>query len=269
MPTPPRARSRALTQALLAAVLAGVAALPARAQQALRLGVEAAYPPFSELAPDGTIKGFDIGIGMAVCERLKARRTLVPSEFDAMIPGLSARRFDAIVASMSITPERSKVVRFSKTYYDSGARFVLKAASPLVVSPEGLKGRTLGVQRNTIHDRFVTATFPQSRIVRYATQDQVFELVAGRIDAALADEIAIDQGFLKRPAGQGFAMRGPRYDDPAFFGLGPGIAVRMAGAALAARIDEALAAIVADGTYERLAKRYFAVDITPAWARRK
>lgn len=232
--------------------------------------MEAAYPPFSELAPDGTVKGFDIDIGMAVCERLKARCTLVQSEFDAMIPALAARKFDAIVASMSITPERSKVVRFSKVYYESAARFVVKAASPLAMTPEGLQGRTIGVQRNTIHDRFVTARFPKARIVRYGKQDEVFlELLAGRIDAALADEIAIDQGFLKRPAGQGFEMRGPRYDDPAFFGLGPGIAVRMADAALAARIDEALAAIVADGTYARLMQRYFAVDITPDWARKK
>jgi arginine/ornithine transport system substrate-binding protein len=245
-------------------------ALPATAQETLRLGVEAAYPPFSEMAPDGTIKGFDIDIGMAVCERLKVKCSLVQSEFDAMIPALAARKFDAIVASMSITPERERAVRFSKTYYDSAARFVVKASSPLVISPEGLKGRSIGVQRNTIHEKFAVAQFPSAKIVRYAKQDEVFlDLVAGRVDVALADVIAIDQGFLKRPSGQGFELRGPSYNDPKWFGLGPGIAVRKADAALAARIDEALAAIIADGSYERMARRYFAVDVTPAWARKK
>ena len=81
--------------------------------------------------------------------------------------------------------------------------------------------------------------------------------------------IAIDQGFLKRPSGKGFELRGPNYDDPKWFGLGPGIAVRKADEKLAARIDEALTAIVADGTYAKLAQRYFAVDITPAWGRKK
>ncbi len=244
--------------------------LPTLAQDTLRLGVEAAYPPFSELAPDGTIKGFDIDIGMAVCERLKARCTLVQSEFDAMIPALAARKFDAIVASMSITPERSKVVRFSKVYYESAARFVLNAASSLVISPDGLKGKTIGVQRNTIHEKFVVAQFPLAKIVRYAKQDEVFlDLVAGRVDVALADVIAIDQGFLKRPAGKGFELRGPSYSDPKWFGLGPGIAVRKADAALAERIDQALTAIVADGTYQRLASRYFAVDIAPTWSKQK
>jgi arginine/ornithine transport system substrate-binding protein len=254
----------------LAPTLMLALSLPAAAQETLRLGVEAAYPPFSELAPDGTIKGFDIDIGMAVCERLKARCTLVQSEFDAMIPALAARKFDAIVASMSITSERSKAVRFSKVYYESAARFVLKASSPLVVSPDGLKGKTIGVQRNTIHEKFAVAQFPLAKIVRYAKQDEVFlDLVAGRVDLSLADVIAIDQGFLKRPSGQGFELRGPVYNDPKWFGLGPGIAVRKADAALADRIDQALTAIVADGTYLRLASRYFAVDIAPAWSRQK
>ena len=104
--------------------------LPAFAQETLRLGVEAAYPPFSELAPDGTIKGFDIDIGMAVCERLKARCTLVQSEFDAMIPALAARKFDAIVASMSITPERSKASTSAGCAYAASQRGSGRPSSP-------------------------------------------------------------------------------------------------------------------------------------------
>jgi arginine/ornithine transport system substrate-binding protein len=259
---------KTLLRSLLAAGLL-VLGLAVQAQTALRLGVEAAYPPFSEMAPDGTIKGFDIDIGMALCERIGARCTLVQSEFDAMIPALAARKFDAIVASMSITPERAKAVRFTRVYYDSVARFVVKAGSPLQITPEGLKGRTVGVQRNTIHEKFAAAQFPGARLVRYAKQDEVFlDLVAGRVDAALADAIAIEQGFLKRPSGQGFEFRGPGFNDPAFFGLGAGIAVRKADGALADKFDAALAALIADGSYQRIASRYFTVDITPAWAKK-
>jgi arginine/ornithine transport system substrate-binding protein len=257
-----------LLHTLIGFVLAA-AATGVLAQETLKIGVEAAYPPFSELAPDGSLKGFDIDIARAVCQRLKAQCTLVQTEFDALIPSLAARKIDAIVASMSITPERERAVRFSKVYYDSLARFVVKAGSRWEISEAGLKGARIGVQRNTIHERFAAAQFKGATLVRYAKQDEVFlDLVAGRVDVALADAIAIEQGFLKRPSGQGFEFRGPGFNDPKWFGLGPGIAVRKADAALVARIDAALLALVADGSHARMAARYFAVDITPLWARR-
>ena len=96
-----------------------VVALPARAADPapLRVGVEGAYPPFSSVGPDGQIKGFDIDIAKALCEQIKAQCMLVQLDFDGMIPALQARKIDMIVASMSITPERLKVVDFSDKYY--------------------------------------------------------------------------------------------------------------------------------------------------------
>ncbi|MBX3633981.1 MAG: ABC transporter substrate-binding protein [Rubrivivax sp.] len=247
---------------LIAPLLA--CALPAAAQGTaapLRVGIETAYPPFSSLAPDGKPQGFDIDIAQALCERLQRPCQFVPSEFDGMIPALRARKFDAIVASMSITEERKKAVDFSNKYYQTPARFVVKADAAFEATPDGLKGRRIGVQRATIHERFVSATFKGSTITRYARQDEAFlDLAAGRVDAVLADAIAADSGFLKTPAGRGYAFRGQSYDDPKWFGTGAGIAVRK-GDPLRAQINDALAAMRADGSWQRIAAKYFDFDV--------
>lgn len=252
----------------LAAILlsALITALPAhvqaQAQGTLRLGVEGAYPPFSELGTDGKLKGFDIDIGMALCERMKVKCELVQAEFDAMIPALRAKKFDAIIASMSITPERLKAVDFSDKYYNTPARMVVRADAAFAITPEGLKGKKIGVQRTTIHDRYATATFKGAEIVRYAKQDEVFlDMVNGRIDATLADSVAADLGFLKTPAGKSFAFKGPDFNDPAFFGTGAGIAVRKGDTVLQGKLNAALAAIRADGSYRKINDKYFAFDI--------
>jgi arginine/ornithine transport system substrate-binding protein len=249
----------------LAALLAAAAlALPALAQvpNPLRVAVEAAYPPFSELGPDGKIKGFDIDIAEAVCARLKTRCQFVQTEFDAMIPALRAKKFDVIVASMSITPERRKVVDFSDKYYNTPARVVARADAAFDGTAAGLQGKSVGVQRTTIHDRYATATFKGAKIVRYAKQDEIYlDLLAGRLDATLADSVALEQGFLKTPSGKGYAFKGPVYNDPAFFGDGAGIAMRKGETALRDAVNGALAAIRADGTYRKLNDRYFSFDI--------
>ncbi len=249
---------------LATALLAAVLALPVAAQvpNPLRVAAEASYPPFSELGPDGKLKGFDIDIATAVCARLKTRCQFVQTEFDALIPALRAKKFDVIVASMSITPERQKVVDFSDKYYNTPARVVARADAGFDGTPAGLQGKALGVQRTTIHDRYATATFKGAKIVRYAKQDEIFlDLIAGRLDATLADSVALEQGFLKTPAGKGFAFKGPVYDDPAFFGTGAGIAMRKGETALREAINGALAAIRADGTYKKLNDQYFSFDI--------
>ena len=108
----------------------------------------------------------------------------------------------------------------------------------------------------------VHATFKAAEVVRYAKQDEVFlDLVNGRIDATLADSVAADQGFLKTPSGKGFAFRGAEFNDPAFFGTGAGIAVRKGDKALQAKLNAALAAIRADGTYKRINDTYFDFDV--------
>ena len=254
-------RRHLATLALLLAAATSAFAQPPD-WKAIRIAVEGAYPPFSEIGPDGKIKGFDIDIANALCADLKAQCTFVQQEFDGMIPGLNARKFDAVIASMSITPERLRSVAFSDKYYATPARLIARKGTPLVATPEGMKGKRIGVQRSTTHDRFATDTFKDSEIVRYTGQDQVFlDLQSGRLDAVLADQVAANAGLLKRPPGKDFALFGPVFNDPRYFGVGAGVAMRKGDTQLQARINQAIKDIRANGTYDRIAKQYFDFDV--------
>lgn len=242
---------------LFSAVSAG-----AQEGRKIRIGVEGAYPPFSSIGPDGKLKGFDIDISNALCEQMKAQCTLVQQEFDGMIPSLQARKIDAVIASMSITEERQRVVDFSDKYYRTPARFVAKKNSGLKVDPAGLKGKRIGVQRTTTHDRFATDIFKESEIVRYAKQDDVFlDLAAGRLDGALLDWIAASEGFLKAPAGKDFSFQGPIYVDFKYFGVGAGIALRKGDTDLKNQFNAAIKAIRANGVYKKIQDKYFDFDV--------
>jgi len=117
---------RRILRAVLLLVL-GQALLGGAAETTkIRIGVEGAYPPFSVVAPDGSLKGFDIDIAKALCAQMNVECSLVQQDFDGMIPALQARKFDAIIASMSITDERKKSVAFSDKYYNSPSRLVVK-----------------------------------------------------------------------------------------------------------------------------------------------
>ena len=179
-----------------------------------------------------------------------------------MIPALQAKKFDMIVASLSITPERLKVVDFSDKYYKTPNRLIAKVGSTIDGSPAGFRGARIGVQRSSINDRYATATFTGASIVRYARQDEVWlDLAAGRLDATLVDAVAGETGFLKTPAGKGFAFTGPAYVDPAYFGRGVGIAVRKGSTELKARLDAAIQAIRRNGVYKTIQDRYFGFDV--------
>ncbi len=233
----------------------------------IRIGVEGAYPPFSQIDPSGKLSGFDIDIANALCTEMKAECALVQQAFDGMIPALQTRKIDAVIASMSITDERKKAVDFSDKYYQTPARFVVKSGAKLTATPDGLKGKKIGVQRATIHDRYATDFFKGAQIVRYTKQDEVFlDMTAGRVDAALVDIIAAQQGFLKTLQGKGFEFTGPVYDDPKYFGVGAGVALRKGNDTLRVEFNKAIAAIRANGTYKKIQDKYFDFDVYGATA---
>ena len=229
----------------------------------IRIGVEGAYPPFSSVEKDGTLKGFDIDIAMALCEEIGAECVLVPQDWDGIIPALMARKYDAIIASMSITEERKKKVAFSDKYYNTPAKFARKKGSGIAISKAGMKGKTVGVQRATIHDNFITGEFGDSvEIKRYGTQDEAYlDAIAGRVDLLLADSIAMDAGFLKTDKGKGWEFVGPGYSDPKYFGVGAGIAVRKSDGELAKLFSLAIKVIRSNGVYHMINGKYFAFDV--------
>ena len=200
---------------------------------------------------------------MALCKEIGAKCTLVTQDWDGIIPALLARKYDAIIASMSITEERKKKVSFSEKYYNTPAKFARKKGSGITISKAGLKGKTVGVQRATTHDNFITGEFGSDvEIKRYATQDEAYlDAVAGRVDLLLADSIAMEDGFLKTDNGKGWEFVGPGYSEPKYFGDGAGIAVRKQNSDLADLFSKAIKAIRANGVYKKINDKYFAFDV--------
>ncbi|MHC8285774.1 ABC transporter substrate-binding protein [Pseudomonas sp. XS1P51] len=233
------------------------------AEQPLRLGIEAAYPPFASKTPDNQIVGFDYDIGQALCAEMKVQCVWQEQEFDGLIPALKVKKVDAVISSMSMTPERMKSVDFSNRYYRIPARLVFKKGSGISDIPAQLKGKRIGVQRATNFDRYVTEKFVPAgaEVVRYGSQNEIFlDLLGGRLDATMASSVVIDESLLKRPEGQGYEFVGPSFTEEQFFGTGIGIAVRKSDP-LAGRFNQALATIRANGTYDKIRQKYFDFDI--------
>jgi len=229
---------------------------------ALRVGVEGAYPPCSWKEADGTLKGFDIDFAHEVCKRLDRECVLVEQEWDGMIPALLARKFDTIIASMSITEERKKKVDFTVKYYNTPAKLVAKKNPGFEGTAAGLDGKRLGVQRATTHQCSAEKLYPGAELVLYATQDEVWQdLGSGRLDAQLSDSLQAYEGFLVLDVGQGFDFLGDALDDVECQGVGAGFAVRKEDSELRDALSKAIQDIRADGTYKVINDKYFAVDI--------
>ncbi len=251
-----------LFAAMLAMVLTTSMAV-ANDWKKVRIGVEGAYPPFSYVKPDGTLAGFDIDIANALGEAMGAEVVLVAQDWDGIIPALLAKKYDAIIASMSITEERKKKVNFSNKYHNTPAKFICKKGTMDTFSAEAIKGKTVGVQRATIHDRYLTDNYGKDvEIKRYGSQDEAYlDLTAGRVDMLLADSIALMDGFLEKPEGKDYQFIGPDLSDPKWFGEGAGIAIRKADTDLVEKFNMAIDTIRADGTYKKIQDKYFDFNV--------
>lgn len=272
---------RKFVSAAVAILAIGALAGGASAQmKKVRVATEGAYPPFNFIDSDGKLQGFDVDIANALCAAAKLDCELVVQDWDGMIPGLLAKKFDTIVASMSITEERKQKVNFTDKYYNTPAKFVQKKGagikivldsavetvadtSKVKLNVEGLRGKTVAVQRATIHENFLRDNFGDAvEIKSYATQDEAnADLAAGRVDLALADSVALDEGFLKTDAGKDFEFTGPGFTDKKWFGDGAGIAVRKGEDELREALNKALKQILADGTYKKINAKYFEFDV--------
>jgi polar amino acid transport system substrate-binding protein/arginine/ornithine transport system substrate-binding protein len=248
---------RKLALALAAAGLAG----PAIAEN-LRICVEGDYPPFSFINDGGQLEGFDIDMTFALCEAMGATCELVQTEWDAIIPSLEQGRCDAIIASMSITEERKQRIDFSEKYYQTPQKFAAAAGVDWEDTDAGLAGKTVCIQRGTIHQSYMEAVFPSVNLVMYPTQDEVYlDLTAGRCDAIMADSIAIEDGFLNTPQGEGYAFFGGDHNDVRYHGEGAGIGVRKADTELRDRFSAAIRAIRESGVYGTVNDKWFPFDI--------
>jgi histidine transport system substrate-binding protein len=240
------------------------ATVPVTAPMKIRFGTDASYAPFESKDPSGTIVGFDIDLGKAICAEIKAECTFQDQAWDGIIPGLEAKKYDAILSSMSITEERKAKVDFTQKIWNVPNAILGKEGTTLEASEAGLKDKTIGVQKGTIQETFAKATYKSSKIKSYGTIEEAYtDLVAKRSDVVFADAVVISDGFMKSPKAKGFAVLAeiPASVDPKILGEGTGIAVRKGDKELLDALNRGFEAIRTNGKYKEIADKYFKFEI--------
>lgn len=235
-----------------AAIALGMGA--AQAQDKIRIGTEGAYPPFNNLTADGQLVGFDIDIAKALCEQMQAECEFVTQDWDGIIPALQANRFDAIIASMSITDERKQQVDFTDKYYSNTINFVAPKDSNF--SPDAVGSAVIGVQEGTISANFADDNYADADVRRYPTQLEAYaDMESGRVDAILAD-FGVLYEWVSSEDGACCEFKGEAVssDDEI------GIAIRKGDDELRERINAAIDAIRANGKYKEINDKYFSFD---------
>ncbi len=243
--------------AAVTAVVMAAAASSALAADKLRIATEGAFPPFNFIDETGKLQGFDVDVATALCAQMQADCEIVAQDWDGIIPGLLARKYDAIIASMSITDERKKAVDFTDKYYSNKLQYVAEKGKDFDTSAEAVKGKTIGAQRATISAQWLEENVPGVDIKLYGTQEEAFlDLAAGRLDGVLND-VYVTYDWLKTPDGEKYEFKGqPVYDDDEI-----GIAIRKGDDELREKFNAALKALRDNGTYAKLNETYFPFDI--------
>jgi octopine/nopaline transport system substrate-binding protein len=247
----------------------------------IRIGTEGAYPPWNAKDESGKLIGFEVELANFLCIYMNADCTIVEQDWDGMIPGLLMKKYDAIMAGMSITDERMKTISFSQGYADEVASLAVMKGSPLegMDTPKAINlstgggdvkkalktltaalgGKTIGVQTATIHQNFLESGDVGSIKVRtYKTQDEVnLDLAAGRIDAALAAAVAFTDYAEK--SGKAVVLIGPTFSGGAF-GNGVGVGIRKGDTDLLKRFNKAINTARKNGKISELAIKWFGFD---------
>ncbi|MGN6146420.1 MAG: transporter substrate-binding domain-containing protein [Mesorhizobium sp.] len=250
--------------AVTAAALTFAAGWSASAEQ-VKVGYSPeAYPPFYTQDASGKWGGWEVEITDAICAEAKLDCVLTPIPWDGMIPALKSKKIDVVMNSMSITEERKKEIDFSDKYYNNPASIVGLKDQTFDATPEGVKGKVIGVQVSTNHAAYAKKHFGDTaaEIREYQTQDEANQdLVAGRIDATQAGAVVLSD-FLKTPEGSACCdLKGQVAPDVDVLGPGIGAGVRKGDNELRGKINAAIKAIRANGKYAEITKKYFDFDI--------
>jgi lysine-arginine-ornithine-binding protein len=222
--------------------------------QTLRFATEGANPPWNYVTPQGAVLGIDIDIANALCAKLGMKCEIMAQAWDGIIPGLLAKRYDAIIAGMAMTPARRERVEFSDVYRRIISSFVARKGTIADISPAALKGKRIGVQRGASQHLWMQRNgYEQAAtIVLYDTvAGPQLDLVAGRVDLIVENKISNFLTFMQKPEAAPFEFVGPELFG-GDLGDGAGIALRKEDNALRAQINKALAELKADGTLEKI-----------------
>lgn len=210
--------------------------------------------PFS-FYENGKLTGFDVAIGTEVAKRLKLTPKPSTGAFNSLLAGLQAGRYDAIVGSMTNTPERAKVVDFSSDYYKSGAFLWVKSGST-ARSIDDLRGAVVGVPLGSTFEAAMKKRSNVEKVKTYESDvDALKDVPTGRADAAIVDKLvgayaAKKGGMQVKPVG------------PALLDNSAAIPVRKKHRRLLTAVNKALTDMKADGTYTRIFQQWFGISPT-------
>lgn len=221
---------------------------------ALTFAMTGQYPPLN-FKKDGELTGFDVEIGTEIAERMGLEANPVTNPWETIIQGLKANKYDAIIGSMTATPERDKQIDFTEPYYLSGAQIFVAENDAEIKSKEDLKGKTIGViQASTWKDMAETLTSPD-KVKGYPVDvNALQDLALGRLDAVITDKIVgvsakNEKGLEIKPIGDLLN------EDRVSIGVAEG------NEELAEKINEALQSMIDDGTYEEISMKWFNTNI--------
>lgn len=246
---------------------------------AITIATEGAYEPWNFTGPNGVLQGLEVDLAKDLCARMKVKCTIVAQDWDGLIPSLTSKKFDAIMASMIITDKRLAVIAFSDPYAPTSATFMVEKSGPLANLPgtgttvdlggdqavlkksldalaAGIKNKAIGTQSSTANANFLDKYLKGVVEVReYKTTEQHdLDLKAGRIDGVIAQKTALS-ALLNKPDYKDFKLAGPVLVGDVF-GKGIGVGLRKEDLALKTMFNEAIKAAKADGTIDKLAEKW-------------
>ncbi|MGO3345679.1 MAG: transporter substrate-binding domain-containing protein [Marinomonas sp.] len=227
------------------------------ANDTIRFGVDATYPPFEYKLPDGSVAGFEVDLGNAICEKMQKTCVWVPTNFDGLIPSLRVGKIDAIFSSLGISEKRKKVIDFSDRTWSGFSSMLSLTSKNLQPTAESLKGKTVGVQQGTMQEDFAKIKLARHgvRVQSYQDQDQVYaDLLNGRIDASLQDMTQAEVNFIRDDKHADFTNH--KLVDK-LLPSDSAIAIRKGDTEMATIINDGIKAIHADSTYLAIQRKYF------------
>ena len=229
----------------------------AYAVKTIRFATEATYPPFEYLDASGKIKGFDIDLANALCAQMKVQCEFSNQTFQSLIPSLKLGKFDAVISTLNITPEREKQVAFTHPYYLPSGSFV--GLTDKHYSLSNLTGKTIGVQQSSTFEKYLQDKFGDKITIKtYAgIQDTFLDLASGRVDLVLADTPIAQEWLQRDNNSKQYSVIDKPFFDAHYFGTGYGIAVNQRNKELLTALNKALADVKANGTYTKIFNQYF------------
>lgn len=222
----------------------------------ITFGVDATYPPFEFLAPDGSVQGFEVEIVKKLCKQINAQCKFVNLPFDSLIPSLKLGKVDAAFSCISYNDERAQQVKYVKPYmYIDTVSFIALKNQGDLTDDNLIKTKIIAIEGGTIYKDYLQKKYGDSiKIKTYEDAQQEFmDLIAGRVDIVMGDTPFISQ-WLKNQANQDNYQINVIHD-PAFEN-GSYLIVRKDNAELAKTLSSAIQAAINNGVIPAIVKPY-------------